>query len=286
MSIRVMTAVWDHAPYKGGTLLVLLAMADFASDDGGNVFPTAATLAKKARLEIRQVKTAIKTLREDGVLELVKETTGRPGQANEYKINVRRVQELHASAQAETGAVDDEDGCNPQQERVQSATGRVQSTASHIDNHQEPLSKPSSEPPAASPRASAPPGQSSLFTEQVPKDGSGYELPPWIPVEAWNGYVEMRKRIKAPLTDRAKKLEITELTKLRADGHDPEAVIDQSIRKSWRGLYPLKDQQQIGGQYGGRSNAPAGGATGSSSGRLDRIAQAASAAIAAGARSQ
>jgi hypothetical protein len=39
MSIRVMTAVWDHADVSGGDLLVLLAMADFAADDGGRSTP-------------------------------------------------------------------------------------------------------------------------------------------------------------------------------------------------------------------------------------------------------
>jgi hypothetical protein len=34
MSIRVMTKVWDHSTQKGSTLLLLLALADHAADDG------------------------------------------------------------------------------------------------------------------------------------------------------------------------------------------------------------------------------------------------------------
>jgi len=34
MSIRVMTAVWDHSPYESGELLVLLALADWADEPG------------------------------------------------------------------------------------------------------------------------------------------------------------------------------------------------------------------------------------------------------------
>ena len=34
MSIKVMTTVWAEAPYQGGALLILLAMADWADENG------------------------------------------------------------------------------------------------------------------------------------------------------------------------------------------------------------------------------------------------------------
>lgn len=69
------------------------------------------------------------------------------------------------------------------------------------------------------------------------------DLPDWLPSSEWEAYVEMRQRIRAPMTPAAKVLEIRELTKLRADGDDPTAVLEQSIRKSWRGLFPIKAAQ-------------------------------------------
>lgn len=63
-------------------------------------------------------------------------------------------------------------------------------------------------------------------------------LPDWIPAEAWAGYVEMRKAIKKPLkTDRAINLAINTLERLRADGNDPGAVLDQSTLHGWQGLF-------------------------------------------------
>jgi hypothetical protein len=56
MSIRVMTAVWDHADVSGGDLLVLLAMADWADDDGRRCFPTQGTLAAKSRMTDRNLR--------------------------------------------------------------------------------------------------------------------------------------------------------------------------------------------------------------------------------------
>lgn len=72
------------------------------------------------------------------------------------------------------------------------------------------------------------------------KTNATFTLPDWIPAEAWTGYVEMRKTIRKPLTDRAKTLAISELAKLNAEGHDPAAVLNQSTLHSWQGLFPLK----------------------------------------------
>lgn len=66
-------------------------------------------------------------------------------------------------------------------------------------------------------------------------------LPEWIPAEAWAGYVEMRKEtLKKPLkTDRAIKLAISTLEKLRDQGQDVTAVLDQSTFKGWQGLFAV-----------------------------------------------
>ena len=34
MSVKIMTRVWAHSQQKGGELLVMLALADFANDAG------------------------------------------------------------------------------------------------------------------------------------------------------------------------------------------------------------------------------------------------------------
>lgn len=53
MSIKLMTQVWDRSPLDGSRLLILLAMADMANDEG-YCWPSYATLAKRARLKSRQ----------------------------------------------------------------------------------------------------------------------------------------------------------------------------------------------------------------------------------------
>lgn len=61
--------------------------------------------------------------------------------------------------------------------------------------------------------------------------------------KAWNAFVEMRKKIKKPLTDNAIHLINLELEKIKnTHGHDPAEILNQSTRNSWQDVYPLKDK--------------------------------------------
>lgn len=58
-------------------------------------------------------------------------------------------------------------------------------------------------------------------------------------------YIKMRKLIKKPLTDRALKLNINEAYKLSGGNPDTmRRIIDQSVARSWAGVFPLKDEKE------------------------------------------
>jgi len=85
MSIRVMDRVWTHSQSKGIDRLVLLAIADHASDDGGDAWPSIPTLMTKTGLSERGVQSAVHRLVELG--ELVIETAGGGrGHSNHYRV--------------------------------------------------------------------------------------------------------------------------------------------------------------------------------------------------------
>lgn len=65
-------------------------------------------------------------------------------------------------------------------------------------------------------------------------------LPVWVPAEEWAAFVEMRIRIKKPMTDYAKQLRINDLERLMSQGENPAAVLNQSIAGSWQDLYATK----------------------------------------------
>ena len=69
-------------------------------------------------------------------------------------------------------------------------------------------------------------------------------IPEWLSESAWSDFIEFRKSIpRIPFNLQAQKLALTELKKLREQGHDPVEVINQSILNGWKGLFPLKQSQ-------------------------------------------
>jgi hypothetical protein len=62
MSVKCMDRVWEHSRAKGSALLLLLAIADHAHDDGTGAYMSQRTLAAKTRLSVRQVRRLIDQL--------------------------------------------------------------------------------------------------------------------------------------------------------------------------------------------------------------------------------
>lgn len=67
-------------------------------------------------------------------------------------------------------------------------------------------------------------------------------LPQYIDREAWEGFCEMRRTIKKPMTVRAAKLVVYELQRIKDAGHDPNAALDQSTNHCWADVYVPKEK--------------------------------------------
>lgn len=76
--------------------------------------------------------------------------------------------------------------------------------------------------------------------KKEPKSSSATEIPDWVPDRAWKAFVEMRQKIKKPLTEYAKELALKDLQNLVEQGQNAEAVINQSVLKSWQGFFAVK----------------------------------------------
>jgi len=99
MSVKVMSRVWEHAPHKESTLLVLLALADYA-DDNGICWPDVASIATKARITDRRAIDIIRDLEADGSIAFQK--GGGRGRRSCYAVLLgltpdqqERVKEIH-----------------------------------------------------------------------------------------------------------------------------------------------------------------------------------------------
>jgi hypothetical protein len=87
-----------------------------------------------------------------------------------------------------------------------------------------------------------------------PPDGGppSFTIPDEIRPEVWEAFEKHRKKLRKPMTDEAKRLIVLECRKL---GGDPNALLEQSIRRGWLDVFPLKDDA-------GKRDPPGGGSKG------------------------
>jgi hypothetical protein len=123
-----------------------------------------------------------------------------------------------------------------------------------MGTHREPIEEPNAPIPAPAPTPIPKPNKKTKGTDAGA--GSGFVLPDWVPLVEWNGFVEMRKKSRKPLTDYAKTLVLAALEKLVSDGEDAAAVLNQSTAKNWLGVFPVK------GDENGRATAGNGATRG------------------------
>lgn len=76
MSLPVIVWVFQHSTAKLGARLTLLALAEFAHDDGSKAFPTIKTLTERTLLSERAVRDALRRLEADRLIVRTGETSG------------------------------------------------------------------------------------------------------------------------------------------------------------------------------------------------------------------
>jgi hypothetical protein len=94
MSILLMSKVFATG-LRPSKKIVLLSLADFASDDGKNVYPSVETVAEKSSLSTRSVQTIIGGFLKSGLLLVMKNPFGgAPGTTRHLAINLIKLENL------------------------------------------------------------------------------------------------------------------------------------------------------------------------------------------------
>ncbi len=169
MSIRLMSECW-RADLPTVEKMVLLIIADHASDDGTEAWPSQATMAAKASISIRTVQRAVNSLVAGGYLWMEKGAGGSVNcredrRPHRYTINIKKLRGDTESTREERGDNQDSNGAT-----LATPTGRQSRPMNH------PI-KPSNETP-----------EFNLFWDQYPiKVGKAAAKKAWekaIKVEA------------------------------------------------------------------------------------------------------
>jgi len=231
VSIRVMTWVWNESRSKKNARLLLLAIADCASDDGANAYPSITELMRKTGLSERGVQSTLGDLVDLGELQIHR--NAGPGGCNRYRVIMTAAappQNVHPadSAGAERAGVQD----LPPQKTTDTPAERAPGTV------QEPPKKISSSKRSSPARKTAtPPGEETpnqrinrlarLYTDVVKLSN----------FNAVAGVV--RKAVTAGVTD---ELITHGLEQLAAD---QRAVTVDSLRYAIYGVPPSQYRQNV-----------------------------------------
>lgn len=69
-------------------------------------------------------------------------------------------------------------------------------------------------------------------------------IPEWLARDDWHRWIRYRREKRRQITSDGVDFQIKELTKLYEQGHDPTAVINQSIKQGWIGLFAIRPEDQ------------------------------------------
>jgi len=213
VSIQWIGEVWANGAEDSNDRLVQLALADNADLDG-RCWPSLLEICRKTRLSESSVRRSIQHLEKEGRL-IVQRGRGA-GNTSHYqlrKVSERKVSERKVSEGKKKGVTQKEKGVT-------------------VTNPPDPLL-----------------GRTVKNRKEPSEE---FELPDVIPASAWEDYRQHRNSSKRKMTLKAEQLAIKKLLELQQAGHDPEAVIEQSIVHGWIGLF------QINAHSAGVANATVG----------------------------
>jgi len=97
------------------------------------------------------------------------------------------------------------------------------------------------------------PSSSVLLSSTTKIIKKGVDIPEWINKETWDAFVEMRKVIKKPMTQRAVVLMVNKLERFKNEGHIINEILNQSIINNWQDVFELRgtDGKRQGKSTGG-----------------------------------
>ena len=241
MSVAATNFVWYVSTVEGSDRLVLLALADFADEDG-NCFGSWGKLCQKTRLSRATIANSLKRLRDGGHLLLVekghRKLAGDGSEASIWKIpgvsemglNLRPVQNLDPS------------GLKSRPKWSKSQTQVVQNLDPNIKNikeHKEHKAADAPAPATASPSLPIPAPVNGAPQPRTPKpkfDATAISLPHGNALSAaWAEFAQHRREIKAPLTPTAAKRICDDLAAV----NEVAAVeaLRKSVKHGWRGVF-------------------------------------------------
>ena len=267
MSVRATKWAWSLT-LPTTVKFVLIALADHADDDG-ECWPSQSRIAEMTGLTDRTVRYVLHGLSLSGLVK----TGGGKGhrghtslalEVEEITDDLAQIIAKECVSTSKKKGVKSEgrpheipnnrnEIPNPHMREIPMDRNLMQSKCSEIPihrttkNHQDPSIPPLS--PIPKPKLSL------VASKPDPEVQPSHEndtpsIPDFIPLEAWNAFLGMRKAKRIPNTPRAIKLLIGNLEKFHAAGHHVGEILDISTMRGWTGVFEPKEEHRSGGYTG------------------------------------
>lgn len=213
MSVHVSSWVWDHAECEGNELLIMLALADYANDEGV-CWPGMATLSRRCRCHVSTIQRNIAKAVERGDMELTARSKDNGNaDTNLYKFTKyveHRNSHLGTGRKLRGGVVAN---CGEDWSQLEGGTGRTAMVC-----------KPSVKEPSEEKKAQA---------ARLPLANPELE-------HLFDQFIISRKKMRKPLTEYAQYLASKKLNEHTPE--DAKIALENSIEGSWQKLYFSEDK--------------------------------------------
>jgi len=211
---------------------VLLALASFANPNGSSIRPGNLRLMAVTKLSESELKRAIRSWKKHPSGVLREQSTGNgQGHASEFCIHMFDVEPKGVPVDPLQGVhteplQGEQRGSERGSRRTPSdAKGVHEGVHEGVHVHEPPPNHRTTE----------------LLKKEAVAKTAPFVLPDWVPLQAWNDWLEMRKLVfKKAVTRAALKIALTHLERLANEGHNPRLVLEQSTLNNWQGLWPLR----------------------------------------------
>ena len=204
---------------KGNELMIYAIIYGFSQTDGQYFTGSQSYLAEWTNATDRSVRNTLSSLIEKGLLEKIDKTINRVKYC-EYKALIPDREEKSSAGGTE---------------KISAGTEKISANNYKNNNNLKNIEDRKKE------------RKTSTYETVL----DSYQLDPKLR-EALIEFIKMRKLIKSPMSDYALNLLIKKLAKMSSDINEQIAILEQSIQNSWKGVFPLKTNNQSNGTYGNK----------------------------------
>lgn len=216
LSIQAIAWVLDHSESSRSARHVLISIANHANKFGYGAYPSLATIASESKITRETVPSCVRELERIG--EVTVRRGAGPHGCNLYSLTKMCEQKEHPELDLDLDI-----------EVVSADYSQSYLTEGGVRFDGKRGKRPLPEP--------------SLTVKEEPTTKAVAALPEWVPLEAWEAFGEMRRRVRKPLTAKAVELAIKRLEELKQRGYPPQSVLEASTLNCWQGLFPPRKEE-------------------------------------------